>query len=126
MRTVTQLSAAVLLLTLVACTHFEMATLPPLEQGPVLVRAARITPRHSARIVVLRDVRITADSLIGWVDPDSSGLPSVGRERLALSRSQVLLYEPRVRDPWATAGAVTVAVIALYGVAALYAASLSY
>lgn len=120
MRTRAHVSAAVLAFTLVACTRFEMRTLPSPEEGPVSVRAARITPRHSARIVVLRDVRITADSLIGWVDPDASGPPSVVRERLALPRDQVLLYEPRVHDWWATAGIVTVSGIAVSGVALFY------
>jgi hypothetical protein len=122
--TLTHLSAAVLAFTLVACTRFEMRTLPPPEEGPVSVRAARITPHHSARIVVLRDVRITADSLIGWVDPDASGPPSVVRERLALSRDQVLLYEPRVHDWRASASVVTVSVIAVSGVALLYGMTL--
>jgi hypothetical protein len=119
----THLAAAVLAFTLVACTRFEMRTLPSPEEGPVSVRAARITPHHSARIVVLRDVRITADSLIGRVDP-ASGPPSVVRERLALSRDQVLLYEPRVHDWWASAGVVTVGVIAVSGVVLLYGMTL--
>ena len=119
-RTVTHVSAAMLVFALVACTHFEVRSLPSPEEGSVSVRAARITPRHSARIVVLRDVRITADSLIGWVDPDASGPPSVVRERLALSRDQVVLYEPRVHNWWATAGIVTVSGIAVYGGTILY------
>ena len=120
MSTRARISAAVLAFTLVACTRFEMRTLPSPEAGPVSVRAARITPRHSARIVVLRDVRITADSLTGWVDPDASGPPSVVRERLALSRDQVLLYEPRVHDWWGTAGVVAVSGIAVTGVTLFY------
>ena len=126
MKTILHRSAVLLILTLGACTSFQVRTLPSPAEDPVSVGAARITPRHSARIVVLRDVRITADSLVGWADPDPSGLPSVMRERMALSREQVLLYEPRVRDRRETAGVVVLTIVAAYAVAALYAASLSY
>lgn len=126
MKTLTHVCIALLAFTLVACMRFQPHPLPSPEEAPVSVRNARITPRHSARIVVLRDVRITADSLIGWVDPVASRTPSVVRERIALSRDQVLLYEPRVLDRWATAGNVAFSAVALTGVAMLYVVSESY
>lgn len=111
--------AVLLLMGLAGCARWQRpAPLPPPEQGPVTVSAARVTPSGAGTMMVLHDVRITADSVIGWREGagDPSGLLRAGgRTRTAVHRSQVLIYEPADRSPWATAGAVALIVVVGYG-----------
>ena len=74
-------------------------------------------------MVVLHDVRITADSVFGWAEgaPDPSGLLRGDRTRVAVHRNEVLLFEPAVPDRWATAGAALSAVFVALGLYALAA-----
>jgi hypothetical protein len=110
--------AVLLLIGLAGCARWQRpAPLPPPEQGPVTVSAARVTPSGAGTMMVLHDVRITADSVIGWREgtADPSGLLAGPRTRTAVHRSQVLIYEPAVRSRWATAGAVALIVVVGYG-----------
>jgi hypothetical protein len=121
MTTIPRLVAVLLLVAVAGCTRYQVRTLPPPEEGPASVRAARMTPRGRGTMVVLHDVRITADSVIGWAEgaPDPSGLLRGGRTRVAVHRNQVLLFEPAVPDPRATAGAALSAVLVGLGLYAL-------
>lgn len=120
MTTIPRLSAISLLVAVAGCTRFQVRTLPPPEDGPVSVGAARMTPRERGTMVVLHDVRITADSVTGWAEgaPDRSGLLSGPRTRVAVHRDEVLLFEPAEPHFWATVGA---AVAATFVALALYA-----
>ena len=110
--------AVLLLVGLAGCARWQRpAPLPPPEQGPATVKAARVTPGGAGTMMVLHNVTITADSVIGWREGpgDPSGLLRGGRTRTALHRSQVILYEPAVRSSWATVGAVALIVVVGYG-----------
>lgn len=121
MKIVPRLLLLLLVPAAAGCTRWQMSTLPPPEEAPASLGAARLTPR-SGNMVVLRDVRITEDSVTGWYagDPDRSGLLRGSGRRVAMHRSQVLLFEPAVRDRWATAGAAVLGVLAAYGLVAVY------
>ncbi|HEX5871413.1 MAG TPA: hypothetical protein VFY65_13390 [Longimicrobium sp.] len=126
MKIVPRLLLLVLVAASAGCTRWRMSTLPPPEEAPGSLGAARLTPR-SGNMVVLRDVWITEDSVSGWYagDPDRSGLLRGPGRRVAIHRSQVLLYESAVRDRWATVGAVVLGVLAGYGLVAAYFVSQS-
>lgn len=123
MTPIPRLFAISLLAAVAGCTRFQVRTLPPPDEGPVSVRAARVTPRGAGTMVVLHDVRVTADSVIGWGEgaPDPSGLLRGPGQRVAVHRSEVLLFEPAEPDPRATAGAVLSAVLVALGLYALNA-----
>jgi hypothetical protein len=123
MTTIPRLFAMLLLIAAAGCTRYQVRTLPPPEEGPVSVRAARMTPRGAGTMVVLHDVRITADSVIGWAEgaPDRSGLLRGDRTRMSVHRDQVLLFEPAEPDALNTAGAALVAAFVALGLYALNA-----
>jgi hypothetical protein len=122
MKTTACLLAVLLLTAAAGCTRYRPNALPAPEEGPVPVRAARVTPRETGTMVVLKNVQITADSVIGWRagEPDRSGLLSGPSQRVAVHRSQVLLYEPAVYDGWATAGGAALSLIGAYALVAIY------
>jgi predicted small lipoprotein YifL len=121
MRTITRRLAILLLIALAGCTKHRPRTLPPPEEGAVSLRSARVTPRETGRMVVLRNVQVTADSVIGWSEgaPDRSGLLTGPGTRVAVHRSDVLVYEPAVPDY----GAMLVNGILATGVVVLYLVS---
>src|SRR5688572_28613312 len=115
MKTTTRLLAVLLAAAAAGCTKWEPPrALPAPEEGPATYAAARVTPRTTGMMVVMRNVRVTADSVIGTGEgtPDPSGLLRGTGQRMALHRSEVLLFEPAVPDRLATAGAVLSAVLA--------------
>ena len=95
----------------------QVRTLPPAQEAPVFLRSARLTRTgaeiRAARLVLLRDVQITADSVIGWAK--GAG------DRVAVHRDQVSVRESPAIDGWRTAGAATLVVLVAYGVAVMYA-----
>jgi hypothetical protein len=117
------LRCALLVLALAAasgCMRWrQIRTLPTAEEAPVSLRSARLTttvaegPARVARLVLLRDVQITADSVIGWAE--GAG------DRVAVHRDQVSVLESPGIDGWRTAGAATLVVLVAYGAAVLYA-----
>lgn len=115
---------AVLLVAAAAgCTRWDPPrALPAADEGPVTFAAARVTPRTTGTMVVLRNVRVTPDSVIGRGEgaPDPSGLLRGPGSRVAVHRSEVLLFEPAVPDGWATVGGALLAVLVALG---LYAAN---
>lgn len=124
MRTFPRLFAVLLVAAAAGCTRWNPPrALPAPDEGPVTYAAARVTPRTTGRMVVMRDVRVTADSVIGTGEgaPDPSGLLRGSGQRVALHRSEVLLFEPAVPDPWATAGAALSVVLVALGLYALNA-----
>ncbi|HEU0301001.1 MAG TPA: hypothetical protein VFR37_16175 [Longimicrobium sp.] len=125
MKTIMRLSVVLLLIVFSGCTRFRVRTLPQPEEAPVSVGAVRVTPRETGMMVVLRNVQVTADSVIGWRagDPEAYGFFPGPSQRVALHRDQVLVYEPAVHDGWATAGGVVLGIVVAYGLAVLYAIS---
>lgn len=121
MKTTTRLLATLLLIGFSGCTGFRHRALPAPEEAPVSVRSARVTPRGTGMMVVLRNVRITADSVIGWRAgyPDPSGLLRGPSQRVALHRGDVLVYEPAVPERL-TVGRVVIGVVLAYAMVALY------
>ena len=118
-----RLFAISLLVAASGCTRYQVRALPPPEEGPASVRAARMTPRGAGTMVVLHDVRITADSVVGWAEgaPDRSGLLRGERTRMSVHRNEVLLFEPAEPDALATAGAALAAAFVALGLYALNA-----
>lgn len=123
MKAIARLLAVPLLIALAGCTQWQAPrALPPPEDGPVSVPSARVTPRTTGMTVVLRNLQITPDSVIGWeqaVDP--SGLLRGPARRVAVHRDEVLVFEPVVRESRATAAGIIVGVVVVaLGVYGLY------
>jgi hypothetical protein len=121
MKTMTRLLAVFLVIAAAGCARWQAPrALPPPAEAPVTLPAARVTPRTTGMMVVLRDVRITADSVIGWGEgePDRSGLLRGSRTRVAVHRSQVLVYEPANQNPFT--GGAALSLLLLGGVVVLY------
>lgn len=80
-----------------ACTRWVPVTSPePSAEAARTIPRARVTPVEGEPML-LRDVRVTADSVVGW-----RPLPT-GRERIALHRDQVRLVEEQRESatlPW--------------------------
>lgn len=114
-----------LLAGLSACARWQrLPSVPPPDTGARPIAAARVTPRQTGEMVELFDVRITADSVIGWRkgDPDPSGLLSGPRRRMALHRDDVVVFERSAPNRRATTGVVAVlTLIVAVSFAALYA-----
>ena len=113
-----------ILLTVSGCMRWrQVHTLPAPDQDPVSLRTARVAVRRGSspirepRLVVLRDVRVTEDSVIGWRD-------RVG-DRVAVHRDQVQFLETRGVDPWSTAGVSLLVLVVAYGAVVFYAISQS-
>jgi hypothetical protein len=98
------------------CTRWQQVyPLPAPSDAPRTFGAGRVTTVEDRTMLVLRDVEVTPDSVIGWM-----GETEAGRQRIAVHRSQVLVFDRRVTDPWRTGSAV------LLGVATVYAALVVY
>lgn len=99
-----------------ACTRWERTPgVPAPREEPVALRTARVSAGTTPVRVVLRDVRVTADSVTGWYRPaDPSGLLSGPLTRFAVHRDQVLAFEQPVPDALATAGGALIAVVVGY------------
>jgi hypothetical protein len=124
MKSTTRLLAVVLMAAAAGCTKWDPPrALPAPEEGPATFAAARVTPRRTGMMVVMHNVRITADSVIGRSEgaPDPSGLLRGPGQRMAVHRGEVLLFEPAVPDLWATAGAALSAALVALGLYALNA-----
>lgn len=98
----------------------QVRPLPSAEETPVSLRSVRLTTggmeagrMRMARLVLLRDVQVTADSVIGWAE--GAG------DRVAVHRNQVSVLESRGIDGWRTAGAATLVLVVAYGAAVWYA-----
>jgi hypothetical protein len=110
---------ALMLTATTGCMRWrQVRTLPYSEQGDVSVRTARVTTARGTsadplpEVVVLRDARITADSVIGWREGAA--------DRVAVHRSQVRVLESRGVDPWRTGGAVVLTILVGFGAAVGY------
>lgn len=118
-----RLAAAVLLaMAISACTRWERTPgVPAPRAEPVALRTARVSASTTPVRVVLRDVQVTADSVIGWYRPaDPSGLLSGPRTRFAVHRDQVIAFEQPVPDALATVGGAVIAVVVGYAAIGLW------
>jgi hypothetical protein len=87
-------AALPLCLLATACTGWRPVTTP--APGPV--RQARVTSVENA-VLVLRDVQVTADSVIGWHQVLTDPLQAGHRQRIAMHRSQVRTFEQSATEP---------------------------
>ncbi|HYW12900.1 MAG TPA: hypothetical protein VE871_13160 [Longimicrobium sp.] len=119
MKLIPGLSLGLLLMAAGGCTRWQhVQTMPAPAEPPATLRSARVTPAQGGQRVVLRDVQVTADSVIGVTDGEM-------RRRVALHRSQVVVLERRVTDRWKTAGASVLALATVYiALVAYYIATL--
>lgn len=116
MKPIPGLSLGLLLMAGAGCTRWQYTyPLPAPGEAPRTFSAARVTPAGNGPMLVLRNVEVTSDSVIGW-----HGEAEGQRQRIAVHRSQVLVLDRRVTDPWRTGSAV------LLGVATVYAALVVY
>ena len=110
-RTVRGVLLLSLLIAMGGCTRWKVVpTPPPHAEAPRTYSRARVTPMERG-IVVLHDVRITADSVTGW-----RKLPTGYQERIALHRTQVRIFERRALNPLPNAliGAAVVYVVGVW------------
>jgi hypothetical protein len=94
MRSPPVLPLVLCLLAASACTRWQPVAAP--APGPV--RHARVTSNENA-VLVLRDVEVTADSVIGWHDVATAPLQPPHRQRIAMHRGQVRSIEQGTQDP---------------------------
>lgn len=87
-----------------------MRTTP--DNAPNLLGTVRVTRLETGATVMLRDVEVTADSVIGWTMGQAEN-------RVALHRRQ-LFMERSTTDVWATAGAVVLTLLMAYAAVAAY------
>jgi hypothetical protein len=103
------------------CTRWEhVRTMPSPREGSVWLESVRLTPRDTGIMMVLHDVQITADSVIGW-QSWREGMRS--RTRVAVHRSQVLALDSRGPSRWGTVAMATLGILAVCAAAALYGLS---
>jgi hypothetical protein len=118
---ITGLSLGLLLMAGAGCTRWQYTyPLPAPGEAPRTFGAGRVTTVDGGTMLVLRDVEVTPDSVIGW-----QGETEGRRQRIAVHRSQVLVFDRRVTDPWKTAGASVLALVTVYiALVAYYIATL--
>lgn len=124
MRNTAFVHAALGALLLCGCMRWQSAPTPaPRALGePLVLGSACLTtwsgpnrPAGLRKRIVLRDVQVRGDSLIGW------GGGTVGsRERIAVHRDQVVGLEFGRTDWGRTAGAVVLSVAVVYGALVLF------
>jgi len=116
MKPIERLSIGLLLTVAAAgCTRWQYTyPLPAPGEAPRTFDAGRVTTVGSG-MVVLRDVVVTADSVIGW-----QGETEAQRQRIAVHRSQVLVFDRRVTDHWRTGSAFLLGVATIWAALAVY------
>ncbi len=98
------------------CTRWQYTyPLPAPGEAPRTFGAGRVTTVEGGTMLVLRDVTITPDSVIGW-----QGETGGQRERVAVHRSQVLVFDRRVTDHWRTGSAFLLGVATVWATLAVY------
>lgn len=111
-------------LLLSACMRWQSSPVPAPRgpDEPLVLGTARLTtwsgpdgPAGLRRRIVLRDVQVRGDSLVGW-DEAVPGAP----RRVSVHRIRVSGLELRERDWWRTGAVVVLTVVAVYGATGLY------
>lgn len=103
--------AAWCILAASGCSRWVYANPRPAPgDAPATFSAARVTAVDGVTTQVLRDVEVTADSVIGWHGP----------HRFAYPRSAVLVLDRREFDALRTAGASVLGVLLAYGAVVVY------
>jgi hypothetical protein len=98
--------------------RWERVFIPAAPDGePPALGTMRLTPPDPGPTLVLREVQVTADSVIGW--RNAGGVPV----RVALHRSRVAMMERYDANALETLGLMALAVVVALGAAALYALS---
>jgi hypothetical protein len=116
MKRIARLSLGILLMAAAGCTRWQYThPLPAPGEAPRTFNAARVT-LAAGTTVVLRDVEVTPDSVVGWRGGRHRGL-----QRVAVHRSQVVVLDRSEPAPLKTAGATLLAVLVAYGTAVVYA-----
>ena len=87
MRWIGRLSLCALLAGAAGCMRYQPVGVPAPEASGRAIRQARVTTVESAYFV-LRDVRVTADSVTGWHEVTTNALLPPNRQRIALHRIQ--------------------------------------
>ena len=116
MRLTMRLLLCALLAGATGCMRFQAGAVPsPDPGGSRTISQARVTTTES-RYYLLRDVRVTADSVVGW-----STTRDAGRQRIALHRSQVRRFERERLDVIRNGLVVAVAAYVLIVIRGLHA-----
>ncbi|HYW12901.1 MAG TPA: hypothetical protein VE871_13165 [Longimicrobium sp.] len=98
------------------CTRWQYTyPLPAPGEEHRTFGVGRVTTVEDRTMLVLRDVVVTADSVIGW-----HGETEAGRQRIAVHRSQVLVFDRRVTDHWRTGSAFLLGVATVWATLAVY------
>ena len=93
MRWMRRLMVCALLVGASGCMHFDTVEVPaPAPGASRTIRWARVTTTES-RFYQLRDVRITADSVVGW--EEARNLDPAAKRRIAIHRDAVRRFEER-------------------------------
>ena len=118
MKLISRLFLGVVVMVSAGCMRWEPVFIPAAADGePPTLGTMRLTPPDLGRTLVLREVQVTADSVIGWRSED--GVPV----RVALHRSRVAIMEKYDANTWETVGLMAFVIVLALGAAALYALS---
>ena len=116
MRLTMRLLLCALLAGATGCMRFQAGVVPsPGLDGSRTVSQARVTTTES-RYYLLRDVRVTADSVVGW-----NTARDAGRQRIALHRGQVRRFERERVDALRTGLVVAAAAYVVLVIRGLHA-----
>ena len=114
MKLISRLFLGAMLIAAAGCMRWEhvpIRTAP--ADAPNVLGTLRVRRLDTGARMVLRDVEVRGDSVIGWTTDE---VPS----RVAVHRRQVILAERSRMDGWATVGTVVLAVLMVYGVVVAY------
>ena len=115
MKLISRLFLGAMLITSAGCMRWEPAFIPPApapDREPPVLGTMRLTPPDLGRTLVLREVQVTADSVIGW--RDAGGVPV----RVALHRSRVAMMERYDANALETLGLMALTVLVALGAVA--------
>lgn len=114
MKLALRLFLGAMLIASAGCMRWEPAFIPPApDREPPVLGTMRLTPPDLGRKLVLRNVQVTADSVIGW--RYAGGVPV----RVAVHRSRVSAMEKHDANRLQTTIVVALTLVVVYAAATL-------
>jgi hypothetical protein len=116
MKLISRLSLGAMVVLSAGCMRWEympMRTAP--DNAPNSLGTVRVTLLETGATMMLRDVEVTADSVIGWTTGPAEDRVALHHRELFLERSRTNL--------WATAGVIVLTLLVAYGAVMAYVLS---
>lgn len=114
MKLISRLSMGVMVIVSAGCMRWQRVSIPAApDNEPPTLGTMRLTPSDLGRKLVLRNVQVTADSVIGW--RYAGGVPV----RVAVHRSRVSAMEKHDANRLQTTIVVVLTLVVVYAAATL-------